>query len=351
MAKRKKAGKKAGRARKVRIGFIGCGGIAQGHFRRVQEHRAGEVVALCDTADAMIARTHRSFPQLADLPVYTDYRKMIKSEELDAVEIHTPHTLHFEQIMKSLDAGLHVLTEKPLVCTVPHAKKVIDKVKKSRRVLVLSYQRHYQGEFRYIRELIQRGGLGKVQMISAYQGQDWLRGTRGAWRQEPKLSGGGQLNDSASHLIDIILWITGLSAARVSAWCEYFDSKVDINTAMSIEFTNGALGNISICGNTPRFYEDVTIMGEEGALYYRNGKLTRFDRKTNTILEVTGMRGFSNPDANLIDAILHKQPVQSDATGGLRVIELTEAAWKSAAADGKPVRMNPTKGGRRKPRR
>jgi hypothetical protein len=63
------------------------------------------------------------------------------------------------------------------------------------------------------------------------------------------------------------------------------------------------------------------------------------------------VRGFSNPDANFIDAILHKQEVQSPPVCGLRVIELTAAAWKSTAQGGKPVRMNPTRGGRRKPRR
>lgn len=338
------------RLEKVRIGFIGCGGIAQGHLRRVLEHGGAEIVGLCDPSAVMIERTLRNFPQLADVPVHRDYKDLLKHGGLDAIEIHTPHTLHYEQIMAGFKSGLHVLTEKPMVCTVAHAKKIIAKARTSRRVMLVSYQRHYQGEFRYMRQMIAQGKLGTVQMISAFQGQNWMQGTTGKWRQDPKLSGGGQLNDSGSHLIDIILWITGLAVAQVSAFIEFFDRKVDINSALSIEFTNGALANLTICGNAPRWMEDLTILGSSGAFCFRDGQLTHHDLGTGAVNLVSGLRNFGNPDANFIDAIRSGQEVQSPPLCGLRVIELTEAAWKSAARGGRPVRMNPRERAGRKAR-
>ena len=107
-------------AKKIRMGFIGCGGNASGHVKRVMETLKNdvEVVALNDTSQASLDRLFERLPDAKGLPTFSDYKEMIKKMELDAVEISTPHTLHFEQIMASMDAGLHVLTEKPMVSFV-----------------------------------------------------------------------------------------------------------------------------------------------------------------------------------------------------------------------------------------
>jgi predicted dehydrogenase len=162
----------------------------------------------------------------------------------------------------------------------------------------------------------------------------------GKWRQQLSLSGGGQLNDSGSHLLDIILWMTGLEVEQVQAFMENFDSEVDINSALSIRFRNGAMGTISVVGNSPTggMWEDITIWGSKAVVYMRKGKITVKTAGTNEEYEPTGLPGSSNPDRNFIDAILGRDQVQVPPVCGLRVIELTEAAWKSAAS-GRPVRV------------
>ncbi len=329
--------------KKIRMGFIGCGGNASGHVKRVLETLKNdvEVVALNDTSQASLDRLFGRLPDAKDLPTFSDYREMIKKMELDAVEISTPHTLHFEQIMASLDAGLHVLTEKPMVCTVDHARQVIARAKAVDRVLMVSYQRHFGAGFRFIRNTIQAGELGEIQFISALQDQNWFRGTRGAWRQVLALSGGGQLNDSGSHLLDIVLWMTGLQVDEVSAFMEYFGGEVDINSALSLKFTNGALGNLSIVGNGPRgMWEDITIWGSRGAIYSRNGKVTCQFEGSQEVYEPQGLpTRFTSPDRNFIDAVLGRDEVQVPPICGLRVIELTEAAWASAGQGGNPVKV------------
>lgn len=321
---------------RIRTGFIGCGGNASGHIGRVMQIPEAEVVALCDPSSDSLARAKERNAGAADLPEYSDYKVMLDEVEMDAVEISTPHTLHFEQIMECLDRGLHVLTEKPMVCSVDHAHQVIARAKEADRVLMISYQRHLQPAYRFVRDKVQSGEMGDIQFISALQDQKWYQGTMGKWRQQLSLSGGGQLNDSGSHLLDIVLWMTGLGVESVQAYMENFDSEVDINSALTLRFRNGALGNLSVVGNSPvgGMWEDITIWGTQAVVYIRNGELTYKAADADPVQPELGEA--SSPDQNFFDAILGRDEVQVPAECGLRVIELTEAAWESART-GAPV--------------
>lgn len=323
----------------IKIGIIGCGGIAHGHVRRLIEVLEASVVALNDTSEASIARMTDAIPETKELPVFDDYLDMLGKVELDGVVIATPHTLHFQQAMDSMDHGCHVLLEKPMVCSVEHAKKLIARAQEKNRIIVLSYQRHYQPQFRYIKKAIEEGKIGKVTFIAALQGQGWKKGVAGTWRQDPELSGGGQLNDSGSHLLDIILWITGLSVDEVYGFIDHCGTPVDINSAVTLKFTNGAQGTLSVVGDSFRgFYEDVSIWGENGALFVRNGQLAHYT-EDGKLVEIEEIPEGGNPDKNFIDAILGRDEVLTPPECGLRVIELTEAAWKSAEL-GRPVKVS-----------
>jgi len=314
---------------KIRIGMIGCGGIMGCHVQRLLEMPEVEIVALNDTSAVSIEKMKTSFPAVKDLPVYENYMDMLENEKLDAVEIATPHTLHFQQAMDALDKGLHVLIEKPMVCTVEDAKKLIAQAKLMDKIIVLSYQRHYDPSFRYMKKVIDDGQLGAVTFVSVLQCQDWKNAVANTWRQIPELSGGGQLNDSGSHLLDIMLWMTGLTVDVVSAYIDNRGRLVDINSALSLKFTNGAQGTVSVVGEAPTWWEDITIWGEQGVLFMRNGQLTHIgaDGKPVTIETLPDA---GNPDKNLVDAILGRDEVWTPPICGLRTIELTQAAWKSA---------------------
>ncbi len=324
---------------KVRIGLIGCGGIANAHVRNLAAVPEAEIVALNDVSEASLNRMYERHPHTNGLPVYADYTGLLADPSVDAVQIHSPHTVHFAQAMDALAAGKHVLLEKPMVTSTRDAHTLINAWSQTQLVMMISYQRHFQKEFRYARQVIQSGGLGKIQYVQAFQGQEWLRATRGSWRQTQELSGGGQINDSGSHLIDIILWVTGLRVEEVAAYQDFFDVPVDINTAASIKFTNGALGTLSIIGNAPRWWEDITFYGSEGAIYIRQGQpMVHQDAKGQPV-DTTDIGESSTPDQNWVDAILGRAEVQVPPSCGLAVIELTEAAWESAKRDGAPTKV------------
>jgi len=315
---------------KIRVGFIGSGGIARGHFKRLHGNPGAEVVALCDTSEKSIEAMVAANPSAAGCAVYNDWREMLDKERLDGVQIHTPHTLHFEQAMESVGRGLHVLCEKPMVCRVDHAKELIRAIDKAGVVFSLSYQRHHMPEFRYVREVVMSGEMGPLHYIQAFQAQGWYRGTIGSWRQDPALSGGGQLNDSGSHLVDIVLWTSGLVPASVFAFIEKLEAPVDILTAASVRFTNGAIGTFSVIGHATGWWEDITWFFDKGAVYMRNGRLSVMDEKGQVTEPPTKeMPTGSDPDTNWIGTILGTETNEAPPKCGLRVIQFTEAAWLS----------------------
>lgn len=325
-------------AKLLRIGFIGAGGISPGHYFRLHATKKARVVALNDPSPESLKRFYQRCEGSEKLPTYADYRDMVKNEDLDGVVILSPHVFHYEQTRDCLKRGLHVLSEKPMTSTIRHAKALVKLAKESGKVLMISYQRHFQPEFRYMRDVIAKGKLGEVQYVQAIQAQEWLRGTRGTWRQQLAVSCGGQLNDSGSHLVDIVMWVTGMKVKEVFAKQENFDTEVDINSTLSMKFENGALGSMSVIGNAPGWYEDHSIVGSKGALYLRQGLgLLHYDAVGKPV-EVKLPKQNDDPDANFVRCILGKAKPETPPECGLRTIEVTEAAWKSAES-GKPVRV------------
>jgi predicted dehydrogenase len=324
----------------VRVGLIGCGGFQRHRVGNLLKVKDARIVALADTSDDQIAAMRGMHPATADLPAYSDYRKMIEEGGLDAVMIATPHTQHVEQILTSLNAGLHTLCEKPMVTTTPDAHKVIAARDKVGKQGMVSYQRHFQAEFRYIRDKILSGEAGEVTYIAALQCQGWKKGTVGTWRQDPGLSGGGQLNDSGSHLVDIMLWSTGLQAQSVSANIDNRGTSVDIDSALSIRFRNGALGTITVVGDAPKWHEDITIWCERMMFTIRQDQGLTVMYVDGNRFKAEALVGGTTADQNFIDAIQGKGKVESSFECGLEVIRLTEAAWKSGASGGNAVNVD-----------
>lgn len=315
---------------KIRVGMVGIGGMSYHHIKGFLASPDAEIAALVDIVPEQLEKAFERVPELVGVPTYPNYQEMLEAGGLDAVEISTPHTCHFGQIMDSLDKGLHVLSEKPLVCTTADAHAVIEKAKAKDKVVMIHYQRHFQPQYRYIRKMVQDGVLGDIHFISALQCQNWKDSQVGKWRQEPELSGGGQLNDSGSHLVDAILWTSGLTVESVYAYIDNRGTKVDINSAVSMKFTNGAQGTISVVADTKvGFYEDFTIWGTKGTIFYRNGKVFYCDAEGKMSEPTDLPEGGGGGDQGFLDTILRGAPNWVPAECGLRVIELTEAAWKS----------------------
>ncbi|MGD8237860.1 MAG: Gfo/Idh/MocA family oxidoreductase [Armatimonadota bacterium] len=328
---------------KIRTGLIGGGGNMRAHaVGRLSKIPEVEIVAVTEPSKDALGRFLEAAADLKGIPTFAEHEKMLDAVEMDAVVISTPHTTHMKQIEDSIAHDLHVLVEKPMVCTVEDAKKVIELRDKSGKVVEVAYQRHFQAPFRFAREYCQSGKMGPIHFISAFQCQNWWHEQRAkTWRADPDLSGGGQLNDSGSHLVDILLWITDLVPEEVFAYIENRGARVDILSAVSIKFTNGAVGNISVVGEA-----EIKGMDEGEYIWGKNGylaitgtgkpELTVWDPEPRAISDKELPKGPASPDHNFIAAILGKEEVEVPAECGLRVIQLSEAVWESARL-GQPV--------------
>ncbi len=329
-------------AQPVRIGIIGAGGMARAHMRQLFQIPGVTITVLCDTNPVAFDKAKAQHPEQFETVFTTaDHKELLSRDDVDAVVIATPHTLHIQHGRDAIDAGKHTLMEKPMVCSVPDAHALLERLQSFDKIFALAYQRHAQGPFRYMQERISSGEMGAVTFISALQCQQWKKGTAGSWRQTMELSGGGQINDSGSHLLDILLWVTGLTVAEVSAFMDNKGTPVDINSALAFRFTNGAQGTISIVGDALAWHEDITIWCEKGIFFYRNGSLeVCAEDGKKTKMETDALPSGQNIDENFIGAIRGENPIAAEPICGLRTIEMTEAAWRSAAEGGRPVKMN-----------
>ncbi len=323
-------------ARELTIGLIGCGGIMGWHIRNLQNVKGVTIGAMADPAPESLEKTKASFPHLAPASTYSDHRELLRSSRQDAVIICSRHSDHYPQVMDSLEAGCHVLVEKPFVESVARARAAIALAKKKNKVLMIAYQRHFDAKFRYMRKLVQEKRIGEVQQVASSLGQYWLAGTKGSWRQDPRYSCGGQLNDSGSHVVDIPLWITGLKPVEVFAHLNNCGAKVDINSAVAVKMENGAMWTINVGGNTPGFWEYLVIAGDKGALFYENGELTIAESGGRFKAESCGK--YHDQTTGFIKAIRGETPNEVPGEFGLIVTALTQAAFRSAA-NKRPIKL------------
>ncbi len=327
----------------LRIGFIGTGGIARGHGKRLRMIEGVEIAAVADPSEESLgAFAEAVFNGNGRPPAYGGHREMLEKEKLDAVLVCTPHTLHYDQIIESLDAGLHVLAEKPLVCTEEETRKIINKIRETGRHVMVSFQRRFKGAYRAMKKLIHDPEFGNVNFVSAYVSQGWLTAVAGTWRQKLSLSGGGQLNDTGAHIIDMMMWMLEDEAAEVAALIDNRGCEVDIDSAVSFRTRKGALGTLSVVGSAPQgsMWEEITVSGDRGkALYLSQGKLTAAMGHGQKLepMELSGED--MDPDRHFVDVITGKARNESPPEDFLRNIRFTQAAWKSADEGGRVVRI------------
>lgn len=311
----------------IRIGFIGAGGIAHLHASQLLELENVEIKAISDISTVAKEKFVTSFG-LQGVQQFIEYIDMLEQCDLDAVVICSPHTLHFKQASDALTRGLHVLIEKPMTCSTKEAEELIKLAKQSGKVMQVSYQRHFQPEFMYIRDAIARGEIGKLTSITASLYQEWDSLTNGSWRQTPKLSGGGFLMDSGSHIIDVLLWTTGLTPIKIQSQLSQQNTPVEIDTFTSILFEEGVIAGLNLVGSAPVWHETYVFCGEDGAIFYDNEKIKLHRLGQEPIVPVLPKQT-TDQDKSFIDAILGKHKVKVPGEFALKVINFSERVYEA----------------------
>lgn len=312
---------------KIRVGMIGTGGIAHWHARQLTELDDVKVMAITDPS----AENREKIISTYNLEVreFTDHVEMLTEVELDAVVICSPHTLHFQHATDALNHNCHVLIEKPMACSLEEAEQLIEHAEKQGKVLQVSYQRHFQPDFLYIRNAIANGEIGKLTSVTASLYQEWGHGTVNSWRQNPALSGGGMLMDSGSHIVDVLLWTIGSDPVEVSTQMEKHHAPVELDSFTSIRFENNVIAGLNIVGYAPCWHETYVFCGDKGGIFFDNGKITI--RRLGQEPEIPQLpEQTTNQDKSFIDAILGKHEVLVPGEFAKQVVKLTEMIYEAA---------------------
>src|SRR5258708_49314 len=166
-----------------------------------------EIAALVDPDAANLARFLGAiFPDKKNVPpTLSDYRDMLAKVPLDGVVIISPHIYHFAQAMDSINAGCHVLVEKPMVICTPDAQALIEHARMQQKVVSVAFPGPFSPEFQYIRDVIARGELGVIYLVTGLCAQPWLSFVGGTWCKMLELSGCGNMYDCGEHMFNTMM--------------------------------------------------------------------------------------------------------------------------------------------------
>ena len=193
-------------AKIIRVGIIGCGGIANGkHMRSLAKVADCEMVAFCDIIP------ERAEKALADFgapgaKAYTDYKELLKDPTIDVVHVCTPNRSHSFITVDALEAGKHVMCEKPMAINSAEAKKMLDAAKRTGKKLSIGYQTRFRDDSQYLKQEVEDGTFGDIYYARAISLRRRAVPTWGVFLNEYE-QGGGPLIDIGTHALDLTLWL------------------------------------------------------------------------------------------------------------------------------------------------
>lgn len=200
----------------LKVGIAGIGFIGPVHLEALRRLPGIEIISI---SHPKLDKVEQKAKELGVAKYYTDYNQQILNDNLDCIHICTPNFLHFEMVKKALEAGVHVVCEKPLATTLIEAEKLVTLAKKKGLVNAVHFNIRYYPMVRQMKRMREKGEMGEVYSISGSYLQDWLfHQTDYNWRLEPELSGASRaVADIGSHLIDVLEYVTGLKITAVMA--------------------------------------------------------------------------------------------------------------------------------------
>lgn len=254
---------------KLRLAVIGAGAIGRTHIAMARDHALFELAAIVDASEAAQALA----AQLG-VAAYADTSAMLAAVRPDAVIVATPNATHADIGSECLQAGAHVLMEKPITDTLEDARRLCMAAEQAGRVLLVGHQRRYNAILRAAREIVQSGRLGKL--VSATGMATWLKPDDYfdmAWRRQP---GGGPILINLIHDIDLLRFLMGeIDSVQASSARAVRGFEVEDTAAVIVRFKSGALATLTVsdCATTPWNWD---LAAGESAHYARQDVNSHF---------------------------------------------------------------------------
>ncbi|WP_226393166.1 Gfo/Idh/MocA family protein [Ructibacterium gallinarum] len=343
---------------KLKVGIIGTGNIAGNHIAAYQKNPNVELYAFCDIDEERLKNTGKKYGVTR---LFTDKDEMLKLKELDAVSVCTWNSAHAPCTIAALNAGKHVLCEKPMALNAKEAEEMNAAAKKNGKLLMIGFVRRYGNDCKVLQDFINHDALGEIYYAKA----TYLRrnGNPGGWFGDKSRSGGGPLIDLGVHVIDLVRYLSG-NPLPVSVYGatfqKLFDRKgaigapkytassatdhdicdvEDLASAM-IRFDNGEvlsieasfslnikndMGQIELFGTKAgaKLSPELEIYGED------HHYLTNISFAAPTELDFCGL--FENEIDHFVDCITEAASVcKSPAEDGITLMKILDAVYESA---------------------
>ena len=343
---------------KIRIGVIGTGGIACEHLKAYQKNPYVEIYALCDINAELVARRAAEFGVER---TFTNCEEMLKLPEIDAVSVCTWNSAHAPCTIAALNAGKHVLCEKPMALNAEEARAMKEAADRNGKLLMIGFVRRYGNDCEILMDLINNDQFGEIYYAKA----TYLRrnGNPGGWFGDKARSGGGPLIDLGVHVIDLSRYLLGgpkpvsvygaafhklgnrpdvkggkaylASRANDTAVCDV----EDLATAL-IRFDNGAVISVeaSFSLNIKKDVGSIELFGTKAGakidpeleMYSEmNGYMTNVTLTNPTALSFDGL--FAREIDHYVDCVRLGLPCLSPAEDGITLMKILDAIYESAA--------------------
>jgi predicted dehydrogenase len=341
-------------AERVRIGVVGVGWFAsRRHLPDIGRCAEAELAAVCRRDEGELRRIAEHFGNPA---TFTSYERMLTEAELDAVLICTPHALHGPQAAAALDAGLHVLVEKPLALSVGEAEALAVRAREHSRVLSVAVNPPFWSHCHALQGWVAGGRIGEVEVVDLR----WIGSVEGLYghtplpeklpgvvrpslfRGDPALAGGGHLMDAGCHLVSELLWVTGREPKAVTALMD--NPRNDLRATVALDLDNGAAATITVIGNSR--YPDRRVSSR----YYGSaGNASMDGMPFRVTLSPHGETPESHGEAdlppapspveNFVACIQGQAESLAPPDHGIAIARVMEAAYEAARA-GRTVRLD-----------
>ena len=333
---------------KVRFAVIGTEGIGRSHIEGILRNENASLAAICDVDEPAV----RARAESLGLPTYyTDYKDMLRAGGFDFVVICTPDSFHKDQCVDSLNAGCHVLCEKPLAMRIDECEAIIAAARASGKHFMVGQVCRKTPAFALMKAMVDRGDIGELFYVESEYAHDYSILGRGEWRKDPSyirhpVVGGG------CHAMDLLRWIAG-NPIEVFAYSNHKALPhwpVDDCTIAVLKYPNNVIGKVMTSIGCHRPYTMRSCLyGTKGTIIFDNTSPTLTVYKEFKY-EATGKYKYipteypidinnHNMTAEIEDmcnVILYDAPLDCDVVEGANTVAVCQAAVKSSAL-GVPV--------------
>ncbi len=329
----------------LRYGLVGCGGFGGVHLSKMVELEGIDVVALCDIHPERCEQLKAQYH--LEARCYTDYNEMIRAENLDVVTIAAVDKVHCGATLAALEAGCHVMCEKPMALFTEECVAMVKKAEEAGKLLMVGQVCRYAPGFVKAKELVENGTIGDLYFVESEYAHDYtfVRGTDD-WRVDPDRE---PIIGGACHAIDLLRWIAGnpVETTAYSVHKVLTDWPVADTTVAIFRFPEEVIGKVYASIGCKRNYTMRTVLyGTRGTIIVNNTdpRLELYtlqedgsSRPTVLPLEIDNHNVLAE-HRTFLDSIRNGTPLVTTGTEGARTVAVCRAVVESAKT-GAPVKI------------